>query len=98
MTLFCRNCVAWLIMNPSPALALTCSATTSASQATPRLCRRPTSICGSARQHDVLDQLRSAQVQYLAELGEFRVHAADAGEGVQVQRDRGAERDQGQLG
>src|SRR5581483_5903140 len=43
-----RNWVAWLIMKPRPALALTCSATTSASQATPRLCRRPVSAWGSA--------------------------------------------------
>ena len=43
-----RNWVAWLIMKPSPALALICSATTSASQATPRLCRSPTRICGIA--------------------------------------------------
>src|ERR1017187_4140369 len=48
MTSFRRNCVAWLIMKPRPAFALTCSATTRASQATPRLCRRPTSICGRA--------------------------------------------------
>ena len=43
-----RNWVAWLMMNPMPALALTCSATTRASQATPRLCRSPVSACGSA--------------------------------------------------
>src|SRR5690606_1687942 len=36
-----RNSRASLIMKPSPELALICSATMSASQATPRLCRTP---------------------------------------------------------
>ena len=94
-----RNWVAWLIMKPRPALALICSATTSASQATPRLCRRPTRICGSAPGRTICGmQLAPAQVQDLAELAELGVHVANAGERVQVQRDRGADGDQQDLG
>ena len=51
-----------------------------------------------AGQDDVPDHLGPAQAERLAGLGQPGVHAADARERVQVQRDRGAQRDQDDLG
>ena len=48
ITSVCRKSRALLIRKPRPALAFTCSATTSASHATPSDCRRPTRAPGSA--------------------------------------------------
>ena len=70
----------------------------SESQATPRLCRSPTSAWGSAPGTTTCrSRWRPGQVQRLGGLEELAVDAADAGEGVQVERERHAQRDQRDL-
>ena len=98
MTLICRNWVAWLIMNPSPLDTLSCSATTRASQAAPRLCRSPTRVWGSAPGSTTWrTNSKPAQAEHLRELTEPAVNATDAGVDVEVQGDSSGKGDKQHL-